>query len=170
MRRRANPIRAAHYAGMGKIIVAWARLEAHVITALGSMLKIRRADALIVFWHMSHKERIARLGSLFSMDHSDKNDPIRKEFDTLIRRIEAGYGVRNTVAHGVWSKGQAAKSIKPFEIQARGSEVKFTGKGLAPDEFTPQRFENEAKKIDRLGADFRQFFRTHYNTDFVRKD
>jgi hypothetical protein len=148
MRKPANPIRVSHYAGMGKIIVAWARVEAHVITALESMLKIRRADALVIFWHMPHKERVARFGSLLSMDHNDKNGPIRKEFDTLVRRIEAAYAVRNTVAHGL---------------------VKFTGKGLAPDEFTPQRFESEAKKIDRLGADFREFFKTNYKAKFVYK-
>jgi hypothetical protein len=169
MPKKRNPIIAAHYVGIGKVIVAWARLEAHLITALEAVLKLRKADALVVFWHMAHKERAARLSSLFYLDHGDKNDPIRKEFETLTKRMEVAYAIRNMVAHGVWFKGSIPKSIKPFVLQARGTDVKFTGKGLNPEEFLPERLVKEAQKVDRLAADFREFFRAHYKTKFVYK-
>jgi len=169
MPKKRNPIFAAHFTGIGRIIVAWARLELHVIRALEAILKIQRADALVVFWHMAHKERAARLSSLFYLDHDDKNDPIRREFETIIKRMETAHLVRNMIAHGVWFKGSGPKSIKPFVLQARGSDVKFTGKGLTPEEFIPERLTKEAEKIDRLAADFREFFRVHYKARFVSK-
>lgn len=167
--QKDNPILPAHYAGIGEVIVSWARLESHVITALEFVLKIHKSDALVVFWHMAHKERIARLSSLFYMDHADKNDPIRKEFDTIMKRVEAAYYIRNLAGHSTWFKGSTPRSIKPFVVSAKGTDVKWTGRGLPPEEFTPERFTKEAQKIDRLAADFREFFIAQYKAKFVYK-
>ncbi len=141
-----------------------------MIRALESVLEIDRTDALVLFWHTPHRERIGRLQSLISLDHDDKQSALRVEFDTLLKRVDAAYEIRNTVGHGVWFKGSAPNTIKSFQMRARSADVKFTGRGLPPIEFTPERLVAESRKIDRLAADFREFFKTNFGARFVYKE
>lgn len=159
-------ITARHYKGIGEVMVTWARLEAYMIEALASLMQTNLPNALVVFWHMSFKERKARLSSLVYLDHHDENSKIRKDFDTLYRRLEAAESVRNAVAHGLWFKGKTPQSIAPLIIRAKGGPVKITGPSLPADNYTAERLHQEAQKIDRLTEDFKQFFSAHFGTVF----
>lgn len=161
---------AKHYEAIGEVIVTWARLESHMIRVLQALLKAHFADAVAVFWHMQYRERKNRLVNLVYLNHEDKNDPIRKEFDTLMKRMDSAYDARNVAAHSVWFKGRAPDAIKPLIIQAKGADLRWTGRGLPPTEYTAVRLHKEAEKISRLAEDFKDFFSTHFNARFVHKN
>jgi hypothetical protein len=117
-----------HKTAIGELVVIWAQLELHVIKGLSRQLNAGIARTAIVFWHMSHKERMTRLATLFYLDHPDKNSVIRKEFDTLLRRIALAYDIRNMLVHSIWEEGTIAKSIKPFFVSGQRYRCKIPWK------------------------------------------
>jgi len=153
-------ITAAHKQGIGEVVATWALLETQIIKILQNVLDTEISKAAIIFWHMSHKERMIRLQALVYNSVPNANDPIRREFDTLYKRIDTAYQMRNAVAHSLWTKGKEAAAISPFIFQAKG-DIKFTGRGIPEVEFTPERLNKEAQKIDRLFLDIRDFFSQH---------
>lgn len=118
---------------------------------------------------MSFKERKARLMNLVYLEHGDPNKNPRKEFDTIIKRLETAEEIRNICAHCVWFKGTTPLSIMPLRVKVGGAPIKVTGSGLPEEYFTPQRFHNEAQKIDRLSEDFKDFFASNYGATFPHK-
>jgi hypothetical protein len=45
----------------------------------------------------------------------------------------------------------------------------LTGRGLPKEQLTPQRFRQEAEKIDRLAEDFKHFFSAHFGATFTHE-
>ena len=80
-------------------------------------------EALIVYWQMGHRERVDVLRGLVCAKYADKNDPLRKAFDVLTKRLELAYSVRNTAAHSIWSPGFLPDVISPFDFDAKGLKV-----------------------------------------------
>ncbi len=160
-----------HYKAIGEVVVTWARLENHTVRALQALLTIDFNSALAVFWHMQYKERRNRLVNLVYLRYKDKNNRVRKEFDTLIKRMDFAYGIRNEMAHCVWFRGKEHNSIKPFIVQAKGADLQYTGRSrsLRSVEYTAERIHKEAEKISRLAEDFKDFFSRHLKARFVHK-
>jgi hypothetical protein len=77
--KRAEIITPKHAEGIGEVMVSWAILEQQVLKAFRGLLKTGMSETLLLFWHMSFKERIARLSSLVGLRHEDPNDKVRKE-------------------------------------------------------------------------------------------
>jgi hypothetical protein len=159
----------AHYEAIGRVVVTWARLESHMIRALEAVLQIHFADAAAVFWHMPYQERRARLINLVYLEHTDKNNLVRREFDELIKRMDRAVDVRNIAAHCVWFRGKEAGALKPFVIRVKGADFKYTGRGIEEIEFTAERLRKEAEKIARLAEDFKDFFAAKFKARFVHK-
>jgi hypothetical protein len=158
-----------HYKAIGEVVVTWARLENHTVRALQALLQTDFNSALAVFWHMQYRERRNRLANLVYLRYTDKNNRVRQEFDTLIKRMDVAYGIRNEMAHSVWFRGKELKSIKPFIVQAKGTDLQYTGRSLRSVEYTAERIHKEAEKISRLAEDFKDFFSKHLKARFVHK-
>lgn len=166
-----------HYAGIGRVLATWARLEQAMIVALGVLLGADKALAIVAFWHSGYGDKRDRLGALCGLTDLDKKQ--LKEFDCLITRMNAANDIRNTLAHSQWEPGEKPNSIVPFVLKARSIHLKATRTksaaqkhapdpefDLPPMEFTPERLISEAAKIDRLDSDFRQFFSDNFGGDF----
>lgn len=123
---------------------------------IAAVLEISISKALIMFWHSGYNDRRDRLVNLIELT-AILSEEKQKEFDCLITRLNAGYKMRNTVAHSVWGEGEKPNSIKPHTIIARGGKIKLSGFNLAEELFTPERFEQESQKIQRIGQDLIQF-------------
>ena len=156
-----------HYQGIGEVVVVWARLEAHVVRVLRSLTRMTFKEALIVYWQMGHRERVAVLRGLVCAKYTDKNDPLRKAFDVLTKRLELAYSVRNTAAHSIWFPGFPPDEISPFDFDAKG--LKVSRKDPNRKSFKSAHFHKEALVIDRLAEDFKHFFSAHFRVSFIHK-
>jgi len=161
-----------HYEGIGQVVVEWARLETAMIRVFGKLLNGNAAEAIVIFWHMAYRDRRDRLINLVLLNHEDPNTALRKEFDTLMTRMEAAYQIRNTAAHSVWTKGKGPDTISPTVIKAKGAPLKISGHNIDKEDFSARRFQKEAEKIERLGKDFREFFSANFGVEFpsIAKD
>jgi hypothetical protein len=72
-----SPLSATHYIAIGKVIVQWAKLEGKMILALQHLLKIKKADAMVTFWHSGYYDKRDRLNGLFQLD--EPGDKLRAE-------------------------------------------------------------------------------------------
>ncbi len=81
--------------------------------------------------------------------------------------METASQIRNTAAHAIWGRGQKPNTISPHTIKAKGGEIKLSGYNLKQEEFTPQRFVQEAEQIDRLTRDFQKFFTDNFGINFL---
>ena len=156
-----------HYQGIGEVVVVWAKLEAHVVRALRSLTRMTFKEALIVYWQMGHRERVAVLRGLVCAKYADKNAPLRKAFDSLTTRLESAYSVRNTAAHSIWFPGLQPDEISPFDFDAKG--LKVSGRDKNRKSFKSAYFHKEALGIDRLAEDFKHFFSTHFRVSFIHQ-
>jgi hypothetical protein len=157
-----------HYQGIGEVVVVWAKLEAHVVRVLRSLTRMTFKEALVVYWQMGHRERVAVLRGLVCAKYVDKNDPLRKAFDVLTKRLEMAYSVRNTAAHSIWFPGFPPDEISPFDFDAKSLKVSLK-KDPNRKSFKSAHFHKEALVIDRLAEDFKHFFSAHFRVSFIHK-
>jgi hypothetical protein len=160
---------AKHYKGIGEVVYEWAKLEYMTVRALATLLDTGLVNSVAVFWHMSFKERKARLTNLICVVQEDENSAIRKDFDTLGKRLDTAESIRNTVAHSVWKTNGKKGVIIPIVISVKGGPMKITGRNIKDDEFTSERLKGEAAKIRRLFEDFKHFFKTYYPDTFLNE-
>lgn len=150
-----------HKIHIADLVITWAKVEFQIIEALKKGLSIKTEQSLIIFWHMSHKERMTRLSTLLFLWKKDKNDKIRTEYTTLQKRLDTAYQVRNVFAHSLWTAGKKEHSIRPLIVQAKGSDLKWSSDsgGIPPEDYTADDVKDEMDKIDRLLADTILFFK-----------
>jgi hypothetical protein len=78
-----------------------------------------------LFWHTDYQHRRDRLINLILLWHEKKYLGIKPELETLIKRMNFAYDVRNMAAHCTWQKGKRPTSIKPLIIKFRGAQPKI---------------------------------------------
>lgn len=166
---KAAKLSVKHYTGIGRVAVEWAKLEYLTVRALATLLDIKLADSVAVFWHMSFKERKTRLANLICLIQENENDNFRKEFDTLNKRIDAAETIRNIVVHSVWVPTDKKGVFAPLIMSAKGGPIKVSGHNLKWDNFDSTRLKGEAEKISRLLLDFKGFFSAHYPDTFLKE-
>jgi hypothetical protein len=158
-----------HRLGIGHIAVAWASLEAILMYTIGSLLEIGDERTMVTFWHMGYNDRRDRLNSLAQLTLT-LDEETQKEFDCLITRMNAGYRIRNVAVHSVWAKSDKPDAITPHMMTARSGKIKISGINQPEEHFTPQRFVEEAQKIQRVGQDFRLFAIRHLGFQTTMQD
>ena len=88
-----------------------------------------------------------------------------KKFVSILNRLDEAYEFRNLVAHSIWKKGKA-RTIIPIVIKAKGGTIKISASNLKEETISASRLVDEAEKIDRLQADFGEFFRSNFGFKF----
>jgi hypothetical protein len=155
-----------HHEGIGHVVTTWARLEADMIRAFEGLLGLKLRDVIVLFWHMGFGDRRDRLSTLVEI-RLGNDETARRQFKQLIKRLEEAYDVRNVVAHSLLRRGGARGVIKPTHIRVRRGTFKVSGLGdFLAQEFTVERFHEEAAKIASLDTEFRKFFRTRFGAIF----
>ncbi len=158
-----------HYRSIGEIVVVWAKLEAHLFQALRKMTRLTMQEALLVYWQMGYRERATVLQGLVYAKYPDKNHKQHQCFDTLVRRLETAYVMRNVAAHSIWFAGLTADEMSPFDFDARGAKPKVSGRGPKRLSYSAEALHKEALKTDRLAEDFKDFFASHFAVKFIHK-
>ena len=153
-----SPIQNAHLTGFGAITMRWAVLETLMLYAIASLIKCDEERAVVAFWHTGYIIKRDVITSFVDIEGLSK--PLKQEFDSIITRMNAAYGIRNTIAHSVWSKGEQPNSITPRVMKARG-KIKISGVNLEEEEYTPERLMEESEEIRRLTIDFIMFAKAH---------
>ena len=132
-----------------------------MIPALQAVTKMDRAATILVFWHVMHIERMARLRALMWL-----NAHLEQEFTALWDRLEAARLLRNTVLHAHWKAGGAPSVIRSSEIKASGKTVEMSPEDFPDKDFTLNDLRQEGRKFVRLDNDFRKFFRQNFGAKF----
>jgi len=137
-----------------------------MLRALAALLDKRIADIVALFWHTDFNHRRDRLLNLLILNEK-KYEEVKTELDTLIKRLNLAYEMRNIAAHCTWRKGRKPDSISPVIIKFKGSYPKMAEQGLPVREYTAEILISEAKKIQRLSADFCAFFMANFGAEFA---
>ena len=162
---KETALSAEHYQGIGEIVVAWARIETHLVRILRSLTRVSFKEALIVYWQMQYRERLTVLERLVFQIHPDPDNKVRQEFQTLIKRLNTAYGIRNLAGHSVWLSGKAPDSITPLAIGLTGEITPLKQR----KDFTAAKLHAEALVIARLGEDIKQHFSANFRVRFIHK-
>ncbi|MEQ1523265.1 MAG: hypothetical protein ABL936_18520, partial [Aestuariivirga sp.] len=133
---KAVKLTVKHYKGIGQVVAEWAKIEYLMVRALETLLETTPSKAAAIFWHMPFKERKARIVNLIYLAQEDENDPFRRDFEALSRRLDVAESIRNIVAHSVWRSGAKKGVLMPLIILAKGGLLKISGFNLKEHEFT----------------------------------
>jgi hypothetical protein len=156
-----------HYEGIGKVIVAWARLEAHMLQSIRAILGLSATQVFVIFWQMGYRDRSQKLRMIAKTKLSSID---KKEFEALLKEMDKAYGIRNIVAHFVWHSGSIANAITPLDIKIGNGKIRTTkDRHKTPRErdFTSVRFQEEAAKISDLADRFKTFSIHHFGAEFL---
>lgn len=159
-----------HYQGIGEVVVTWARLETHLLQTLRALLGLTLNQTYVLFWEMGFSERSTRLKMLVKLKFRSEANPVRKEFEGLMKEIDNAYALRNIPAHSTWHAGATPNTITPFYLKTKKGRIRTTKDRLkTPEEreFSPERFRAEAIKIADLAERFKEFSTLHFGAEFL---
>jgi hypothetical protein len=147
----------AAYAAFGNIVHSFAKFETAMIATLAYISKIELRKVLVIVQQLSYS---ARRDTLYSYMELFKTDPsLKQEIKDRLDPVEQYVGLRNHIAHSIWTPGVRPNSIRPMTIKIRGG--KGIMKGIADDgseiDYTDQDLVDVSNKIAHLHNDYVRF-------------
>ena len=138
----------------GAIIWQSAGLESLMHFAIAGLLSLDVSKSLLITSPMAFNQKKDLWRVL--TDSADVPQDLSQKMNGFIKRVEEIQGLRNYVAHSVWTKGTRPKSIKPMRVQARG-KVQVLGMDEKERDYTTEELFDEYERIRQIGQELEEF-------------
>jgi hypothetical protein len=111
-----------HLAAIGSIAVIWTAIESIMETTLLGLYEIDIGRGLVLTANLSFHARMSLLRILTG--ESVHMDPAQaEEMNVILTRIDAGFGDRNAIIHGLWGPGDEPGIARRLSVRARGKKL-----------------------------------------------
>jgi len=147
-------ITEAHFAAFGRIVHAFARVEALYEAAILAILDLKPYQAAMALSQSGYEQKRQLLIAL--IETSGLSDDEIKQFKKRIKSIGDKSTLRNNVAHSVWTGGRRTNAIKPFVIKTK-SRLLLLGHDERERDWTSEELHNEADELLRRASTFKAF-------------
>jgi len=111
-----------HLAAIGAVAVVWTALESSMEITLLGLYEIDLGRGLVISANLSFHARLSLL-RILTGEKVHMTGEQAKEMSEILSRLDTGYGDRNTVVHGLWTKTGKPGIIERMSIRARGKKL-----------------------------------------------
>jgi len=138
---------AALAAEIGRIIVAFAKLEYQLTMATAILLALNRVEARLVLKEPRLKERLDIIIDLFSIKHIE----LQTDTANLRETLEDAENRRNELAHGIWLRHPKTRALYLRLTRGNWPQPKH-GYGKLKRAIYPESIPYDAKKCREVRA------------------
>lgn len=113
------------YATFGNIIHSFAKFEHALIGALAHVSGLPIVKLLVITQELQYAARLNTLYSFMELYNTDAS--LKSELKGFFDEVHKYNGLRNFIAHSIWTTGVREHSVKPMTIRIRGRQGKLIG-------------------------------------------
>ena len=125
------PIR--HLAAIGAVAAAWTMIESTMELTILGLYEIDQGRGLVLTNNIGFPARLSLLRILASEGAiADKDRAL--EMLEILKRIEAAYGDRNALLHGLWAKGDKPGVIRRLALRTRKNKLQTYAEDFTADQ------------------------------------
>jgi hypothetical protein len=149
-----------HYHAFGGIIHGFARIEVGLQMTLAAITGIDAGKLAIITRGLSYAARRDTLYSYMEIVEIDEDFKARvKGFFDAVHEYS---GLRNHIAHSLWTKGIRPNTIRPLSVRVQGGKGRFYGLPDSNDvrDYTLEELGNIALKLAIIHNSHVTFLRT----------
>jgi hypothetical protein len=145
--RVGYPVTATHLCAIGAIVNSWSHIEMLMQVAICRLYEINQNRGLVLTSNIGFQSLVALLRILATRG-AIKDKTTASKLSALLKRIEAGYAIRNAVAHAVWSGTANPNVARRMSIRARGNRLTCTDDQITVDHLCATRDQIECLRLD----------------------
>jgi hypothetical protein len=147
-----------HHRLFGCIIDAFARIEVGLQATIALISDIDLGKISVLTRGLSYT---AKRDTLYSyMEIAEIADPIKSQIKSFFDAAHEYSGLRNHIAHSIWTEGTRPGSIKPRSIKIQGGKGKVIGSDPAECDYTETELERICHKLGMMHNSYLTFLRT----------
>ena len=144
-----------HATAFGYIIHTFAKLEFHMQTAVAGMLDTDVATAILLMGDTNYRQKRQVVRNIHQTRGIDGY--VHPDLTNLLDEIHAHSGLRNHIAHSIWTSGQRPESIKPMYLKTRGKFPTPVGDWHNEKDYTLEELRAAANILNDILRRFLQF-------------
>ena len=143
-----------HATAFGYIIHAFAKLEFHMQTAVAGMLDTDAGTAILLMGDTNYRQKRQTVRNIHQTRGIDGY--VHPGLTNLLDEIHALSGLRNHIAHSIWTSGQQPGSIKPMYLKTRGKFPTPVGHWHNEKDYTLEELRAAANSLNDMSRRFVQ--------------
>lgn len=111
-----------HLAAIGAVAVMWTAIEALMESTILGLYEIDLGRGLVLTNGLSFHVRMSLL-RILAGDGAITDTALAEEMKLILRRLDAGFGDRNIIVHGLWGSSEKPGTVRRRMIRARGNKL-----------------------------------------------
>ncbi len=138
----------SHLAAIGAMAAIWSHIESNMELTICGLYEIDLGRGLVLTSNLGFHARLSLLRILAS-GGAIKDAALARDMTELLNRVDAAYGVRNQMVHGIWIKTDQPDKAARLSLRARGKRIAATR-----EEFTATDLWDAFSSLAALQWDF----------------
>ncbi|HXP30177.1 MAG TPA: hypothetical protein VN832_03740 [Stellaceae bacterium] len=111
-----------HLAAIGAVAVMWTAIEGLMESTILGLYEIDLGRGLVLTNGLSFHARMSLL-RILAGEGAITDKALAEEMKLILPRLDAGFGDRNTIVHGLWGPSEKPETIRRRTIRARGKKL-----------------------------------------------
>lgn len=111
-----------HLAAIGSVAAIWQAIESIMETTILGLYKIDMGRGLVLTANLSFHARLSLL-RILAGESVHMTAAQSEKLIAILNRVDAGFGDRNTLVHGLWGKSEKPGIIRRLSVRARGKKL-----------------------------------------------
>ena len=144
-----------HAKAFGYIIYSFAKFEFHMQTAVAGMLDTDVATAILLMGDTSYRQKRQTVTNIHQTRGIDGY--VHPDLTNLLDEIQGYSGLRNHIAHSIWTSGQRPGSIKPMYLKLRSEFPAPVGDWHNEKDYTLEELRTAANSLNDISRRFVRF-------------
>jgi len=144
-----------HAEAFGYIIHSFAKLELHMQTVVAGMLDTDVATAILLMGDTNYRQKRQTVRNIHQTRGID--GLVHPGLTDLLDEMHTYSGVRNHIAHSIWTSGQRPGSIKPMYLKLRSEFPAPVGHWHNEKDYTLEELRAAASSLNDISRRFVQF-------------
>lgn len=111
-----------HLAAIGAVAVTWTAIEGIMEMTILGLYEIDLGRGLVLTNNLTFHARMSLL-RILTGENVHMTSQQRKEMEAILSRLDAGFGDRNKIVHGLWGRGEGPEITRRLSVRARGKKL-----------------------------------------------
>ncbi len=111
-----------HLAAIGSVAAIWQAIESIMETTILGLYEIDMGRGLVLTSNLSFHARLSLL-RILAGESVHMTAAQSEELVAILNRVDAGYGDRNILVHGLWGKSDKPGIVRRLSVRARGKRL-----------------------------------------------
>lgn len=137
-----------HLAAVGAVAAYWTAVESLMETTILGLYEIDAGRGLVLTANLTFHARLSLL-QILARGGAVAAPDLTEELVKLLGRVDAAFGERNEIVHGLWGPTKKPGIVRRYAIRARGKKLQTLAKDYSA--------ANLWEIADRIGALLRDF-------------